>query len=43
MYIFERPVSFGSYQAVNARKIFKRGNVMEKSKGMEKRGGGKNH
>ena len=27
MYIFERPVSSGSRQDLNARKIFKRGNV----------------
>ena len=37
----ERPVSSGSYQAVNARK-FKRGNEMEKSSGKEK-GLGKIH
>ena len=36
----EQPVSSGSYQAVNARK-FKRGNVMEKGIGKEKRGGKK--
>ena len=35
----ERPVSSGSYQAVNTRKSFKSGNVVEKSTGMEKRGG----
>ena len=39
IYIFERPVSSGPYQAVNAIKIFKRVNVVEKSKGMEERGG----
>ena len=33
---YERLVSSGSYQAVNARK-FKRGNVMEKSRGKAKR------
>ena len=39
LYIIERPVSSGSCQDLNARKIFKRGNVNRKSRGMEEKEG----
>ena len=41
LYIFERPVSSGSCQILNARKIFKRGNVNGKKVEEWRKGEGK--